>query len=138
MRVNLLSYLSDSRNWFIKEHHLAYDTNSGGVILPTTFFILLLHHSKPSFSIQTHSDFEPNPYHSALLKLATFSLLIQSIFWIFIQVKKKKKKTFEDPSSTLVQMDLHQLLYQCRKRVPHLFYSNSCNLRWKVHESPLF
>ena len=43
MRVNLLSYLSDSRNWFIKEHHLVCDTNSGGVILPTTFFILLIH-----------------------------------------------------------------------------------------------
>ena len=29
-----------------------YDTNSGGVILPTTFFILLLHHS-PSKHIHT-------------------------------------------------------------------------------------
>ena len=66
-------------------NHLVHDTNSWGMILPTTFFILLLHHS---FSIQTHSDFEPNPFHSALHKLATFSLLIQSIFWIFIQVQK--------------------------------------------------
>ena len=41
MRVNLLSYLSDSRNWFIKEHHLVCHTNSGGVILPTPFFIFL-------------------------------------------------------------------------------------------------
>ena len=105
MRVNLFSYLSDSRNWFIKEHYLVCDTNFGGLILPTTFFILLLHHSKLSFSIQTHSYFEPNSFHSILHKLVTFSFLIQSIFFEFSY--KYKKKTFEDPSSTLVQMSLH-------------------------------
>jgi len=65
------------------------DTNSGGVILPTTFFILLLHHSKPSFSIQTHLDFEPNPFHSALLN-SPLSLSLSSPFSEFSYKYKKK------------------------------------------------
>jgi len=125
------------------------DTNFGGVILPTTFFILLLHHSKSSFDLnKLRNCFSPTSHHNftlnSNLRIIFFlknlpnlnqpliplehhcyhhhspSKHIQTLNQIpsiqpsinsplslslsipFSKFHTSKKKTFEDPSSTLV------------------------------------
>ena len=120
MRVNLFSYLSGSRNWFIKEHYLVCDTNFGEVILPTPFFIILNLHSliplehhhyhlhSPSKHIQTLNQI-PSIQPSINSSLS-FSLCIP--FFEFHTSKKKKEKPLKihpQPLCKWVYINMHNI-----------------------------